>query len=528
MRRGGPKKGASPGRGAAGGRRPRAAAADPAAGGSWGNETAALLAAERWALPDPPGEGPLRILLAYPSPYPVAAASLGYQTVYRILHALPGVEVDRAWLPATVPGAGSGRGPVRLPARGLRGVRTGRPAEEFHLIGISLAYELELGGLVQLLELAGLAPLAEERGPADPVVLLGGPITSASAELAWPFVDVVLPGEAEQALPRAVELLAATRGEKPALLEALRNEPLVLPAASPPPVPGEAAALLRCPDELLPAASAWVSPRSSFGEMFLVEAGRGCCRGCAYCVMRRASSGGLRIVPAGRVLAALPPWADKVGLVGAAVTDSPELPAILEACIADGRSVGISSLRADRLDETLVDLLCRAGLKTLTTALDGASERLRRRLQRETRAEDVIGAARLGRAHGLPRFKLYLMIGVPGEEDEDLRECLELCRELSTILPLTLTVSPFVPKPRTPLAGADFAGVRQIDARLQALRRGLGGRVKLQSVSSRWAWVEHRLATGGPAAGRAALEAIRRGSSIGAWERALEPIRPQG
>jgi len=531
------RKGASSGGASAGsGRSSRAAAIAPAGSRGWGAEAATLLAAERWALPGPPGEGPLRVLLAYPSSYPVAAASLGFQTVYRLLHDLPEVEVDRAWLPSAVlhPGSGGG-GPAeecggrrggsaaRLLPGGLRGVRTGRPAEEFHLIGISLAYELELAGLVQLLELAGLAPLAEQRGPGDPVVLLGGPICWACAELAHPFVDVVLPGEAELALPRLIALLAATRGDKPALLEALSaaDEPVVLPASAAAAAAGTPPPLCRCPDELLPAFSAWVTPHSSFGEMFLVEVGRGCNRACAYCVMRRPSAGGLRTVPAGRVLATLPPWVGKVGLVGAAATDHPELPAILQACLEVGRQVGISSLRADRLDETLVDLLSRTGLKTLTTALDGLSERLRRQLQRGTGAGEVLAAARLARQHRLPRFKLYLMIGVPGEEDEDLREGLELCREISAILPLTLTVSPFVPKPRTPLAAAPFAGTRVIDSRLAALRRGLQGRVKIQSVSSRWAWVEHRLAQGGAAAGRAAPQAVGQGGSLAAWERAL-------
>jgi len=477
---------------------------------AWDRPAAGILAGERWAIPDPPPAGPLKVLLAYPDDYPVAAASLGYQTIYRLLASLPAVEVDRAWLPA-----GLGRGEKQ--GGELRGVRTGRPAREFHLLAISMAYELEVSGLVRLLQLAGLPPRRAERGPDDPVVLLGGPITTASPALTYPFVDLLLAGEAEELLPRLIGLLDAADGEKEPFLRAAAELPVVLGAAA----PGELPPLQRAPDVWLPAAAAWVSPAASFAGMFLVEAGRGCSRGCTYCVMSRSCSGGLRVAPASRVLAAIPPGTTKVGLVGAAVTDHPELKELVRACVTQGQQGGLSSLRADRLDEELVDLLVQGGLKTLTTALDGLSERLRRSLHRGTSSRGVLEAARLGKRCGIPRIKLYLMVGVPEEEEADLQEGIDLCREVATILPLTVTVSPFVPKPRTPLADAPFLGVKELTRRLDLLEQGLQGKVKLQAASARWAGVESRLAAGGAAAGEAALVAVARGGTLAAWGEAL-------
>ncbi len=473
---------------------------------------AALLAAERWAELPPSSGGALRVLLAYPADYPVAAASLGYQAVYRLLRGLPGIEVDRAWLSPE-----QARGPGASPT--LRGVASGRAASEFHLIAISMAWELEVVGLLELLHRAGLPALAEQRSEDDPAVLLGGPLTWASAAFCEPFADALLLGEAEDLLPGVMARLAEARGRRPEFLAALEGSALQLPGSSSPPPP-----LQQAGDEHLPAMAAWVSPAASFSDMFLVEAGRGCRRACGYCVLRRPDEGpGFRPAALERILAAVPPWAPKVGLVGAAVTDHPDLRALLRHFRAAGQNVGLSSLRADRLDEELVELLRDTGLRTLTTALDGASEALRRSLRRGTTAQQVLDCARLAKAAGIPRFKLYLMLGLPGEEPADIEECAALCRELSHILPLTLTLSPFVPKLRTPLAEAPFAGRARVEAHLRLLRQRLQGRAQLQSVSTGWAWVEARLAQGGPAAGHAALQAVADGGSVQAWQRALGP-----
>jgi radical SAM superfamily enzyme YgiQ (UPF0313 family) len=213
-----------------------------------------------------------------------------------------------------------------------------------------------------------------------------------------------------------------------------------------------------------------------------------------------------------------------VGLVGAAVTDHPEIAEIVEALADSGREVGISSLRADRLNDRLVAALKRAGYRTLTTASDGASQRLRDAIQRKTYERHLIRAAELTRAHGLERLKLYMMIGLPGETDDDIDELVRFTTELSRIVPLSLGVSPFVSKRNTPLDGAPFAGIKVIESRLDRLRRGLQGRVEIRATSARWAWIEWMLAQGGAAAGRAVFEALRSGGRFADWKRAFEAL----
>jgi radical SAM superfamily enzyme YgiQ (UPF0313 family) len=276
-------------------------------------------------------------------------------------------------------------------------------------------------------------------------------------------------------------------------------------------------------DALLPAHSAIRTPHTELSDMFLVETERGCSRGCTYCVMRRSTNGGMRIVPAQVVLDTIPRDARRVGLVGAAVSDHPSIVDIVNALADRGCEVGLSSLRPDRLakNEDFVAALARVGTRTLTTAMDGTSERVRDLLDRRARPKHLVRCAELAKKHGLDRLKLYLMIGTPGETDADVDECVAFATELSRIVPLALGIAPFCPKRNTPLDGAPFAGIDVVDARLDRLRRGLKGRVDLRATSARWAWVEYVLAQGGEAEGLAVIDAVDAGGSFRAYERAL-------
>jgi radical SAM superfamily enzyme YgiQ (UPF0313 family) len=242
--------------------------------------------------------------------------------------------------------------------------------------------------------------------------------------------------------------------------------------------------------------------------------------------MRRSTNGGMRIVPMERILSLIPDDAKRVGLVGAAVSDHPKIAEIVETLADQGREVGLSSLRPDRLNDRFVAALKRAGYRTLTTASDGASQRLRDAMQRKARERHLEKAAELARAHGMQRMKLYMMVGLPDETDADIDELIEFSVRLSKIVPLSLGIAPFVSKRNTPLDGQPFAGIKVVEQRLARLRRGVKGRVEIRATSARWAWVEWVLAQGGPAEGRAVLDAVRAGGAFRDWERAFAAISP--
>jgi radical SAM superfamily enzyme YgiQ (UPF0313 family) len=443
----------------------------------------------------------LPFALCYPSPYAVGMSSLGFQTIYRGLNALPGVSAERAFLPD---GAAAARAQNRI-AEPLRTYESARPVGDFPVVAFSLAYELELAGLCDCLDLAGIPLLAEERAARPerhPLVVIGGPLTFSNPVPAAPYADVLLLGEAEETVVELVEAIRAAPS-RAALLEALAGRP----GFYVPPVHGERTPPVAAADDaLLPAHSQIRTPHTELSNMFLIEAERGCHRGCTYCVMRRSTNGGMRLVEPARVAALIPADA-------------------LRHLVDSGREVGISSLRADRLDDEIVGLLRRGGYRTLTTAADGASERLRDVIQRKTKERHLLRAAELSRTHGMSQFKLYMMIGVPSETDADIDELgrfgLELARAARKVV---FGIAPFVAKRKTPLDGSAFTSIEVLDDRLRRLRAAVKGRVTLRPTSPKWAWVEYRLAQGGFAAGRAAARAARAGGRFADWKAALADV----
>jgi len=338
---------------------------------------------------------------------------------------------------------------------------------------------------------------------------------------AAPYADVMLLGECEETLPQLIDALR-DEPDRQALLAGLAALPgFYVPSIHGARLPAIAAAK----DHNLPAYSQIRTPHTELRDMFLIEPERGCHRGCTYCVMRRSTNGGMRLVAPAKVKSLIPDDARRVGLVGAAVTDHPGLPEILRHIVDTGREVGISSLRADRLDDEIVGLLKRGGYRTLTTAADGASEVMREKIQRKTKERHLIKAAELCRDHKMKQLKLYMMLGLPGETMADIDELGRFSMELSRIAPrVVLGIAPFVAKRNTPLDGAAFEPIDVLDAKLARLRAAVGGRVMLRPTSPKWAWVEYRLAQGGLAAGRAAARAARAGGRFADWKAAFADV----
>ncbi len=460
-------------------------------------------------------QAPFTVALLYPSPYAAAMSSLGYQRIYRAIMDEPGLACERVVLDDEAENDLLAQGrPVSYES--LRGLDT------FPVIATSVAYELEIGGLVRMLEAAGLPALREERDERHPFVLGGGPLTFSNPLPLAPFCDAIVIGESEAIVGPVLRVLEGTQDRKERL-RLLAEIPHVL-------VPEHHGAVLplvaKAPDEMIPAYAAIRTPHAVLSDMFLIETERGCSRRCTYCVMRRSTNGGMRLAPMEKILATIPDDAKRVGLVGAAVSDHPKIVAILNTLAERGCEVGLSSLRPDRLGivEGFVAALKRTGTRTLTTAMDGPSERMREMLERRAKERNLLKVAELARENGMDRLKLYLMIGLPGETDEDIDECARFTTELSKIVPVALGIAPFCAKRNTPMDGQPFAGIRVVEQRLDRLRRGLRGRADVRSTSAKWAWAEYVLAQGGPEEGLAVLEAVRNGGNFAAYKKAFAGV----
>jgi radical SAM superfamily enzyme YgiQ (UPF0313 family) len=455
---------------------------------------------------------PLSVAMTYPSPYHVGMSSLGYQAITREVHLHEGAAAERVFLPDDVDAWRK----AKLPPVSEE---NHRPLTDFDVIAFSVAYELELTGLFTLLELAGLPLHREQRTERHPLVIAGGPLTFSNPDPLEPFIDVLVQGEADDLIHQLLHEVQHASSRESLLARLALTPGFRVPGRS-----SEASRFFvaKAGDDRLPARSSIVTPNTELRDMFLVEPERGCSRGCHYCVMRRTTNGGMRTVPPERVLELIPPAAKRVGLVGAAFTDHPHIAELIETIAGAGREVGISSLRADRLTPRLVKALRLGGAQVLTVASDGPSQRLRDLVDRKHSEAQILAAAKLAKEAGLKRLKVYNVVGLPTETDEDIDELVRFSLELSRILPVALGVAPFAAKRNTPLDGSPFAGIDVVEHRLQRLRKGLKGRAELRPTSARWAWVEYMLAQCGPEGGLAALEAHRAGGTFAAWKRAFE------
>lgn len=454
-------------------------------------------------------DAPTRIGLVYPSPYSVGMSSLGYQQIYRSIQALDGVCADRLFHPD-----------AELPDGGIEeAVSYERllPLRDYPVLAVSVAYELEIAGLVRMLDAAQIPALQAERTHRHPFVLAGGPLTFSNPLPLSPFVDAIVIGEAEGIVEWVVTTILGANDRADALRTLAEHPHVFVPSLH----GSDLKPVAKCQDEALPAYSAIRTPHTELSNMFLIETERGCSRGCQYCVMRRTTNGGMRVVPEETLARLIPADAKKVGLVGAAVSDHPRIVQIVERLADEGRRVGLSSLRPDRLKEPFVFALKRAGYKTLTTALDGVSERMREMIERRGREPHYRIAAENARAAGLERMKLYLMLGLPGETDADVDEGIQFIADLSRVIPIALGVAPFCAKRKTPLDGQAFAGIDVVDKRLTRLRDGLRGRAEVRATSAKWAWVEYVLAQGDAEEGLALMRAVRAGGAFSDYKRAF-------
>ncbi|MCL2777518.1 MAG: B12-binding domain-containing radical SAM protein [Polyangiaceae bacterium] len=462
-------------------------------------------------------QAPFTVALIYPSPYAVAMSSLGYQRIYRAIMESPGFACERVMLDDEA------ERDLRAQARPI-GYESRKPLEAFAVVAASVAYELEIGRLVRLLDAAGIPALREQRrGDRHPFVLAGGPLTFSNPLPLAPFCDAIVIGEAEEIMIKVLRILESIPRYDERLQALARVSHVFVPAHHPahhPLVPP----IAKVPSEMIPAWAAIRTPHAVLSNMFLIEAERGCSRRCTYCVMQRSASGGMRLVPKETILRLIPKDARRVGLVGAAVSDHPNIVSIVSELADQGREVGLSSLRPDRLNDDFVGVLARAGYRTLTTAMDGPSERMRERLERKAKENHLVRAAELAKKYHMSRLKFYLMIGLPDETNDDIDECIRLVTELSKIVPIALGVGPFCPKRNTPMASEVFAGINVVEKRLERLRRGLRGRVDVRSVSAKWAWVESMIAQGGPEVGYAILDAARHGGHFAAYKNAFSRI----
>ncbi len=441
--------------------------------------------------------GRLRIALAYPNTYAVGMSNLGFQTIYWHLNQIPDVVCERVFFPD--PADIDEHRRTGTPPLSLESLR---PLTDFHLVGFSVTYEGDFINVLRLLDMAGIPLRPSERQAHHPLILMGGVCAFSNPEPIAPFMDFVVVGEGEELVREIVEQYREVGTERNALLGRLAMLPgIYLPdryhvrygadgnveeVVPEPSAPGIVAKRRLKDVDAFETISTIRTPNAEYGHMSLLEVGKGCGRGCRFCLegeiyrpVRHRSVESLR-----ESVAKIAQGSRRVGLVGACVSDYPWIGDLMKVLDEYGVEVSISSLRADSLTEDLVASLKRGGHRTLTIAPEAGTERLRRVIRKAITDEQLYAACDLVRRYGIPNLKCYFMIGQPTETREDVEAIADLASRLLARLRvhdpsgkpfgrLTLSVSSYVPKPWTPFQWAPFAGVEALQEKLSIIKDGV-------------------------------------------------------
>jgi radical SAM superfamily enzyme YgiQ (UPF0313 family) len=359
---------------------------------------------------------------------------------------------------------------------------------------------------VSMLRLAGLPPRADARGARHPLVVVGGAVTFVNPEPLAPFADVIAAGEGEVLVP-ALARLAHTVADRDDLLRALaaergfyipsfydvryadggaieRFDPK--PGTGAPPVVKKAA--VKSVDRLDPPATSIFTPDTEFGSRFLIEVVRGCANLCRFC-WAGYNYLPVRAFPADRILElarAARAHASRAGLVSIALCDHPEIERILGGLLQMGYSISPASLRLDDLTAPIVKLLHQSGERSITIAPETGSDRLRRVINKTVTNAEILEATDLIFGNGIDNLKLYYMIGLPTETEDDLIAIRDLTVEMRDVMMrhgrprgqlgrIVGSVNPLIPKPGTAYQWLPMEAPSITDAKGKRLRQLLAG-----------------------------------------------------
>ncbi|HVV81534.1 MAG TPA: TIGR03960 family B12-binding radical SAM protein, partial [Kofleriaceae bacterium] len=523
------------------------------------NKPARYLGGEYLSVQKDPATVDARVVLAFPDVYDIGMSHLGTKILYGLLNKHPRIAAERAFAPWLDMEA-----QLRATGLPLVSLESQTPLAGFDVVGISLQYELTYTNVLTLLDLGGLPLRAADR-PADaPLVLVGGPVASHPEPIA-PFIDAAFLGEAEELLPATVlawaalrrEIAAGLRTRADALAELASRFPLYVPslyatetdpatgmivvgAPLDPRVPARVrramvADLDRYPfptDTPVPYAEA-VFERAS------VEIARGCTEGCRFCqagmlyrpVRERSPESIVASVLGGLDAAGY----EETGLTCLSTADFSSISPLVKQLAGElkrrGVSMSVASLRAYGLPDEILDELAQTRISGLTFAPEAGSQRMRDVVNKNITEQHIEDSARKVFERGWHRVKLYFMIGLPTEEDEDVRAIVETGERMLAIgqrlspnkAEVTVSCSSHVPKPHTPLQWAAQDPLDEIRRKQQLLRGSLRHRaLRLKVHDAGISWVEGVLARGDRRLADVIEDVWRRGGRFDGWDEVFD------
>jgi radical SAM superfamily enzyme YgiQ (UPF0313 family) len=448
-----------------------------------------------------PHGGRLRVALAFPNTYFVGMSNLGLQTVYKLFNAEHDIVCERVFLPPKTELAAQLASGAPLVT-----IESQTPVAEFDVFAFSVSFEWDYTNVLTMLRLAGIPPRAEARTHRHPLIVIGGAVTFVNPEPLALFADAIAAGEGEVLVPSLLrafntasdrdDLLRRLAGERgfyiPSFYDVTYKANGTIEAYVPregtgaPPVVKKAA--LKTTEAVDPPATTIFTPETEFGSRFLVEVVRGCANLCRFC-WAGYNYLPVRAFPKDRILQLAEqakPYSERAGLVSIALCDHPEIEEILTRLVEMGFGISPASLRLDDLTPTILRLLRQSGEKTITIAPETGSDRLRRVINKTVTNDEILAAAEMIFASGMENLKLYFMIGLPTETDDDLVAIRDLTEQLREVMlrharsrghvgRIVGSVNPLVPKPGTAYQWLPMEGDASIDRKIKRMRSLMAG-----------------------------------------------------
>ena len=448
-----------------------------------------------------PHGGKLRVALVFPNTYFVGMSNLGFQTVYKLFNAEDDIVCERVFLPPK----------TELAAQVASGaplltLESQTPVGDFDVVAFSVSFEWDYTNVLTLLRLAGLPLRAEARTRCHPLVVIGGAVTFVNPEPLALFADAIAAGEGEVLIPSLVRAFQGASDRADVLRRLATERGFYIPSfydvrygddgtiAAFVPKAGTGApsvvkkAALKTTEAVDPPATMIFTPDTEFGSRLLVEVVRGCANLCRFC-WAGYNYLPVRAFPKDRILELAErarPHANRVGLVSIALCDHPEIEEILTRLAAMGYSISPASLRLDDITPKLVGLLRESGERTITIAPETGSDRLRRVINKTITNNEILASAEMIFASGIENLKLYYMIGLPTETDEDLVAIRDLTLQLREIMlkhgrgrgqlgRIVGSVNPLVPKPGTAYQWLPMESDSSIERKILRMRGLMAG-----------------------------------------------------